>query len=314
MARAQADGQGSVITGSSVVAAGLASALAATVSSGFGIAGTLIGAALTTMIITAGSSILNAYLQSLAEKAKATPGNFRSAARRRKPRIHGEWIPGQPGVRNSFMGRLRASVNWFSQLPSFKRRSIIRRGLMGTVAAFAVGLVTITAVEAGIGSTLSCAVWQRGCVSSAPGAGYGAVPQQQPSGGTSLGRAFGGGGGASNQQAVPAQQDAPAQQGVPDGQQNDGGWFGGDEVQPSQGVPGQQDGGGWLDGGQPEQPIQPAQPGQSPQPTPLEPEQPTPQQPDPQQPAPQQPAPQQPVPQQPTPQQPGPQQPAASDG
>ena len=44
------------------MAAGLAATGAAFVTSRFGVAGTLLGAALTAMIITAGSAVLKAYI------------------------------------------------------------------------------------------------------------------------------------------------------------------------------------------------------------------------------------------------------------
>ena len=62
----KADAQSTpVVSGSQVFAAGLASTTAAFVTSKFGVAGTILGAALTTMIITGGAAILNAYLQSV---------------------------------------------------------------------------------------------------------------------------------------------------------------------------------------------------------------------------------------------------------
>lgn len=66
--------QGSIVSGSSITAAGLASALAAAVTSSVGWAGGLLGAALTTMIIIGGSAIPGAYLQSAKSRVQAAPG------------------------------------------------------------------------------------------------------------------------------------------------------------------------------------------------------------------------------------------------
>ena len=52
-----------VVSVHQVVGAGLAAATAAFVTSRFGVAGTLLGAALTAMIITGGSAILKSYLE-----------------------------------------------------------------------------------------------------------------------------------------------------------------------------------------------------------------------------------------------------------
>ncbi len=72
-----------------VVAAGLASTTAAIVTSRFGVAGTLLGAALTTMIITGGSAILKGYLES-------ATANMRTAGRPDAPRSRRRRCRGTP--------------------------------------------------------------------------------------------------------------------------------------------------------------------------------------------------------------------------
>ncbi len=271
----------SIVSGSSIIAAGLASALAAAVTSSTGWLGGLLGAALTTMIITGGSAILNAYLQSAKSRVQAAPGSIRAAAQRVRPQ--GSRVDAPPvkplKAEDGLVQRLGRSLGWFSRLPDYQRRSILKRGLIGAGVAFVIGLVTITALEYGIGNSLSCGIWGNCPVTSAPGfnGGNAYTASGARSGYTVLaGRSVAGG---INQQ-IPQQ--------VP---QQDGGLFGGGNQQPvpQQPVQPSQGGGGIFGGGGSQQPA--------------------PQQPAPQQPAPQQPAPQQPVPSEPV--QPVPEAPAA---
>lgn len=148
---------------SAVLGAGLASALAVVITSRFGVAGTLIGAAVTTMIITGGSVILKAYLESISGRVRRAPGKMRERASRMKE----PWnmtrpdLPGRPDLRNNFMGRLRAALDWFSNLSPLRRRSIIGATLVPALIAFLIGIGTITAAELGTGKSLSCGVWNK---------------------------------------------------------------------------------------------------------------------------------------------------------
>ena len=141
-----------------MLAAGLASAGAAIITSKFGVAGTLLGAALTTMIITGGSAILNAYLHSVTGHVRKVPGRLRE---RRKAGHYEEpsTMPGRPDLVNNFVGRMRAALDWFSHLPLLTRRSILIKGLIAAAVAFVIGLGTIYAFEKGIGNSLSCGFW-----------------------------------------------------------------------------------------------------------------------------------------------------------
>jgi hypothetical protein len=95
-----------------VVSAGLASTVAAFVTSRFGVAGTLLGAALTAMIITGGSAILGSYLESVPSKLRARRER-RKAARYALP----DTLPERPDLRDNFMGRMRAAMGWISKQP-----------------------------------------------------------------------------------------------------------------------------------------------------------------------------------------------------
>ena len=160
----KADGQGTpVVSGSQVFAAGLASTMAAFVTSKFGVAGTILGAALTTMIITGGAAILNAYLKSLTGNVRKVPQKLRARRERRKAARYAEppteTLPGRPDLRDNFMGRLRAAAGWFSHLPLPARRSILVKGLIAAAVAFAISMGAVYALERGIGNSLSCGLW-----------------------------------------------------------------------------------------------------------------------------------------------------------
>jgi hypothetical protein len=140
------------------MSAGLASAVAAVITSKFGVAGTLLGAALTTMIITGGSAILKAYLESVTGSVRKVPGRLRErrkAARYTEPTS----LPGRPDLRDNFAGRMRAALGWFSNLPPLARRSILVKGLVGALIAFAIGMGVVYAAEKVINNNLSCGLW-----------------------------------------------------------------------------------------------------------------------------------------------------------
>jgi hypothetical protein len=152
------------VTPTQVVSAGLASTAAAFVTSRFGVAGTLLGAALTAMIITGGSAILRSYLENV-------PNKLRARRERRKAGRHAvpDTLPERPDLRDNFMGRTRAAMGWFSQLPLFTRRSILVKGLVGGAIAFIIGIGAVYAAETIIGNSLSCGLWSNCPKGATPG-------------------------------------------------------------------------------------------------------------------------------------------------
>lgn len=162
-----------VVSGSQVLAAGVASAAAAVVTSRFGVAGTLLGAAVTSMIITGGSAILKSYLESVTGTVRKVPRKMRAKANRaqagRAEAPAPATIPGRPDLRENFMGRMRAAMGWFSHLPTLRRRSIMVRGFIAAAVAFVIGMGAIYAVESGIGNSLSCGFWSKCPTGAAPG-------------------------------------------------------------------------------------------------------------------------------------------------
>ena len=160
-----------------ITAAGLAATGAAFVTSRFGVAGTLLGAALTAMIITGGSAVLKAYIENAAGRVRsgATRLQERKEARASGAAPEEEAPtaqanpPGRPDLRNNFAGRMRAAVDWFRQLPTPARRPILMKALLAAVVALVICLVAIWGVEKLIGNSLSCGIWSRCPYGAAPG-------------------------------------------------------------------------------------------------------------------------------------------------
>jgi hypothetical protein len=141
--------EGPVVSAAQVVAAGLASTAAAFLTSKFGVAGSLLGAALTAMIITGGSAILKAYLENLT-------GSVRT-------------LGGRPDLRENFISRMRAAMGWFFHLPPLRRRSILIKGLIAATVAFVIGMGGVYGAEKLIGNSLSCGLWSRCPAGAIPG-------------------------------------------------------------------------------------------------------------------------------------------------
>ena len=218
-----------VVSGSQVLSAGFASAGAAIITSKFGVAGTLIGAALTTMIITGGSAILKAYLESMGGTMMEVPQRIRERRARRKAERYerASTLPGRPDLRNNFAGRMRAALGWFSHLPPLARRPIIIKGLLAALFAFVIGMSSVYAVEKVINNNLSCGFWGNCPEGATPGihltGGNGAGTS--PTIGLDRKPANGGardGGVLENGGRVPADQDTPV--------------YGGNRQNPSGGV------------------------------------------------------------------------------
>ena len=169
------------------MSAGLAATGASFVTSRFGVAGTLLGAALTAMIITGGSAILRAYLETLSGRVRQVPTKLRSRREQKSAGDSGGIMPARPDLRDNFVGRMRAALGWFSHLPTRRRRSILMRGLLAAVVALLLCLALVWGTEKLIGNSLSCGLW-----AECP---YGTVPGIHPLGygGTGAGSSISGG-------------------------------------------------------------------------------------------------------------------------
>ena len=167
-----------------VVSAGLASTAAAFITSHFGVAGTLLGAALTAMIITGGSAILRFYLENVPTKLRAR----RQGSKARRS-VEPDTLPGRPDLRDNSMGRMRAAIGWFSQLPLLTRRSILVKGLIGAAVAFTIGIGVVYSAETIIGNSLSCGLWSNCPKGATPGVHLGGGDGTGASPTINLGRA-----------------------------------------------------------------------------------------------------------------------------
>jgi hypothetical protein len=159
-----------------ITAAGLAATGAAFVTSRFGVAGTLLGAALTAMIITGGSAVLKAYIENAAGRVRSGATRLQERKEARASDAAPEEAPtaqanppGRPDLRNNFAGRMRAAVDWFRQLPTPARRPILMKALLAAVVALVICLVAIWGVEKLIGNSLSCGIWSKCPYGAAPG-------------------------------------------------------------------------------------------------------------------------------------------------
>ena len=158
------------------MAAGLAATAASFVTSRFGVAGTLLGAALTAMIITGGSAILKSYMESVSGRVRGMPTKLRSNRGQQRAGGFGGTMPGRPDLRDNFVGRMRAALDWFSHLPALSRRSILIKGLLAAAVAFVICMGVVWGAEKVIGNSLSCGLWAKCPYGAEPGihpAGYG---------------------------------------------------------------------------------------------------------------------------------------------
>ena len=217
---------------STVIASGIAAIIAALFTSKLGVAGTLIGTALTPMLMTIGVAVLNAQIEKAAEKIPDLPSTVRGRLSTQRVRIPGTPIPGEnpeepdppvaprrrdmrtPGV----FERLLSIPSYLKGMsPSTRRRALFTGALAGLVAA-AIGLAGVTGIEAASGSTFSCTMWDRCPETTTTASG-----QETEQTSTSLSQVFGGSSGAETE-GVPSdvqQQPADVQQQPADVQQQE---------------------------------------------------------------------------------------------
>jgi hypothetical protein len=170
------------------MAAGLAATAASFVTSRFGVAGTLLGAALTAMIITGGSAILRSYIEAASGRVRGMPTKLSPRRGQQKGGGSEGTMPGRPDLRDNFVGRMRAALDWFRHLPILSRRSILIKGLLAAAVAFVLCMGVVWGAEKVIGNSLSCGIWAKCPPGALPGihpAGYG---------GTGAGSSISGGG------------------------------------------------------------------------------------------------------------------------
>jgi hypothetical protein len=196
-----------------VIAVGISSPVATILTSRFGIAGTLIGLALSAVILTVLVDILKVYLARAPGTVAKMPGGFRARL---------SW--------RNIRGRIGAAFDNFWSLSPARRRSILVGSVIAGVVSFFVGLSVITGLELSAGKSLSCWVWNEcPAESSADGDGEYSTVSTRPS-------IFGGGRAVSNTtpQTEPfgsEQQSTPGAPGSPSRPSN---------ASPGSGTPGSQ--------------------------------------------------------------------------
>lgn len=152
------------------VAAGIASVLAAVFTSKLGVAGTLIGTALTATMITLIAAILKAQLMKASHTISGLPSAVQGRFSTQQLRIPGKPGPepnpepeARPGAKRGWLSglrsRLRALPGFLRELPSAQRRRVLLAGLLAGLVATIIGLGTVTGIELAGGNTLSCLVW-----------------------------------------------------------------------------------------------------------------------------------------------------------
>ena len=125
-----------------VLAVGIASPAATVLTSRFGIAGTLLGLALSAVFITAAVDFLKVYLARVPGAVTTIPGGLKKRS----------------SLRGVFE-RMRLAFSKFASLPRARRRSILIGGVVAAGISFIVGLILVTTLELGVGKSLSCWVW-----------------------------------------------------------------------------------------------------------------------------------------------------------
>jgi hypothetical protein len=160
-----------VVETNKAVAAGIASVVTAVFTSKLGVAGTLIGTALTATLITLISAVLKAQLMKAADTISGLPNTVQGRLSTQQIRIPGKPGPepnpepaARPGAArggrlSGLLSRLRAVPGFLRGLPSVQRRKVLLAGVLAGLAATVIGLVAITGVEFVAGNTLSCLVW-----------------------------------------------------------------------------------------------------------------------------------------------------------
>lgn len=156
-----------------VIASGAAAAVAALFTSKLGVAGTLIGAALTAMTINLGSAVLGAQIEKASTKISGLPDTVRGRLSTQQIRIPGKQSPEpdpEPATRVSLFARLRSIPSYLKEMTPSGRRRVLFGGILAGLVATLIGLAAVTGVEATAGETLSCLVW-RDCQQEAASSG-----------------------------------------------------------------------------------------------------------------------------------------------
>ena len=155
-----------------VIAVGISSPVAAVLTSRFGIAGTLIGLALSAVLLTALVDILKVYLARTPAAVAKVPGTVAKMPGGLRTRL--SW--------RAIRGRLRTAFAKSSSFPpaAARRRSVLIGSVLAAGISFLVGLGIVTGLELGAGNNLSCWVWKE-CYTESSDDGEASSPSTLPS-------------------------------------------------------------------------------------------------------------------------------------
>jgi hypothetical protein len=173
-----------------ILAVGIVSPAATVVTSRFGVAGTLLGLALSATFITAAVDVLKVYLARI-------PGAVTTT-------IPAGGLRKKPFLRRVFE-RTKVPFGKFASLPRARRRSILMRGVVAAGVSIVVGLIVVTALEFGVGKSLSCWVWEE-CPKEPPAEGSSGRTARA----STLPSVLGGGQRAAGSSSIPQEEDGPS--------------------------------------------------------------------------------------------------------
>jgi hypothetical protein len=125
-----------------IIAVGIASPAATLLTSRFGVAGTLLGLALSAVFVTVVVDVLKVYLARVPGAVTTIPGGLRKKS----------------SLRNVFE-RMKRPFSKVGSLSRAQRRSFLIGSLGAAGISCVVGLILITGVELSVGKSLSCWVW-----------------------------------------------------------------------------------------------------------------------------------------------------------
>ncbi len=125
-----------------IIAVGIASPAATVLTSRFGVAGTLLGLALSAVLVTVAVDFLKVYLARVPGAVTTIPGGLKKKSLFRR-----------------VFERIKVAFSKFGSLPRPQRRSILLRSVVAAGVSILVGLIIITALEFGVGKSLSCWIW-----------------------------------------------------------------------------------------------------------------------------------------------------------
>ncbi len=132
----------SIIDLPKILAVGIASPAATLLTSRFGVAGTLVGLVLSAMFLTFAADVLKVYLARVPGAVTTIPGGLRKKS----------------FFRRAFE-KMKIPFSKFGSLPRPRRRSILIGSVVAAGISVLVGLIIVTALEFGVGKSLSCWVW-----------------------------------------------------------------------------------------------------------------------------------------------------------